>query len=139
MPTTRRLCRWCDGPACHKGSTAARIFDLLEDLGPTVWLTIPQLANRLHGTRETTIRREAHRLAEARVLRRRTTTRPGTTTPRSEFSIRPARTHIDTHWPPTIEHGIRCSCGTFLPNPHRLSTEHILGAHKPEHTRTRTP
>lgn len=137
MTPTRRLCRWCDGPACHKGSTAARIFDLLEDLGPDVWLTAEQLTTRLDRN-PSTIRREAHRLAETGVLRRRTTLHRQGTSPRSEFSIRPARTHIDTHWPPTVEHGVRCSCGTFLPNPHRLPLEHLLGTHRPDHTRRRT-
>ena len=123
-----RRCRWCAGPQVHEGSASARILDLLEECPTPQGWTSRQIADRL-GLNVQAVRRALVDLKKAQLVTG--VRRPHGVTLEYRAKRRPQAP--DRTWPPTLTAGFMCSCGQFLPNPHRLPTVHILSAHHEEH------
>ena len=123
-----RRCRWCAGPWVADGSTTAQVLDVLEECpSPEGW-TARQLADRVNrGIRA--VRRTLVDLKNAGLVT--AVRRPDG--PTLEYRARRRPKAPDRSWPPTLTAGFMCSCGTFLPNPHRVPTVHILSKHHEEH------
>ena len=123
-----RRCRWCAGPFVVEGSTTARILDVLEECPTPEGWTARQLTERVSRSKAA-VRRALIDLKNAGLI-------SAVRRPRGralEYRARRREKAPDRSWPPTVTAGFMCSCGVFLPNPHRLPTHHILSAHHEEH------
>lgn len=127
-------CHNCGARPLQEGALPARLLAELDRAGE--WLTAGALARSLQVRSSSPVAGALRRLVDRGLIRRIPNPRRGSYSRwlyRAQLPTGASTSTRSRAWPPTVTAGYLCSCGGFVPNPHRLPLEHVLSAHRQDH------